>query len=105
MYLEEVRRRSSSRTSPDRKYQSRTSSGEPTKVFLGRYEIESLEEWSSLMRVLILVQLRNFLTLLAGIKKVALSSTNVTRLPMVQSTERRIGLLIQKVRQPEPQCR
>lgn len=105
MYLEEVQRRSSSRTSPDRKYQSRTSSGESIKTFLGRYEIESLEEWSSLMRVLIVIQLRNLLTLLAGIKKAALSGTNVTRLPMVQATERRIGVLIQKVRQPEPQCR
>ena len=100
MYLEEVQRRSSSRTSPDCKYRSRTSSGEPIKVFLGRYEIESLEEWSSIIRVIIVIQLQNLLTLLAGIKKAALSGTNVIRLPMVQATERRIGILIQKVRQP-----
>ena len=102
LYLEEVQRRSSSRISPDGKYQSRTSSGESKQFFLGRYAVESLEEWSSLIRVLIVLHLRNLLTLLAGIKKAAVSGTNVTQLPMVQATERRVGNLIQKLRQPEP---
>ena len=101
LYLKEVQRRSGSRTSSDSTCRSRTSSGESTKLFLGRYEIESLEEWSSLTRVLIVLQLRNLLTLLVRIKEAAVSGTNVTQLPMVKAAERRVGALIQKLRQPE----
>ena len=57
------------------------------------------------MRVLLVLQMQNLLALLAGVKKAAVSGANVTRLPMVQATERRIGALIQKLRQPEPYCR
>ncbi len=103
LYLKEVQRRSDFGASPHGKHFSRTSSDESNKVFLGRYEIESLEEWSSLIRVLVVLQLRSLWTLLGGMKKAAAAGRNVTQLPMVHATERRVGILIRKLSQPEAQ--
>lgn len=72
LYLKEVQRRSSFRTSSNGKHHSRTSSEETNKVFLGRYEIESPEEWSSLIRVLIVIQIRNLRILLGDTKRLQL---------------------------------
>ena len=98
-YLKEVQRRCSHGSRLDAKLGSRTSSEEPNNVFLGRYEVESPEEWSSLMRVLIVLQLQSVRDLLIGMKKVASAGTNKTQLPMVQATERRVGSLIHKLRE------
>ena len=103
LYSKEVLRRSNFRISSNGKHHSRTSSEEFSTVFLGRYEIDSSEEWSSLIRVVIVLQLRSLRSLLRGMKKAATAGTNATQLPMVQATERRVDGLIQELRQPEPQ--
>ena len=103
LYLKEVQRRTTSRTNSDCGHHSRTSSEESSTIFLGCYEIESREEWSSLIRVLIVLQLRNLRSLLGDMNKAATTRTNASHLPMVQATERRLGNLIQKLRDPGPQ--
>lgn len=102
LYLKELRCRSSLRSRPNGRHHSRTSSEESGTVFFGRYEIESTEEWSSLIRVLILLQLRSLRSLLGNLKMAAAAGTNATQLPMMQATERRVGNLLQKLRHPEP---
>lgn len=102
LYLKEVQRRTTSQTSSDRRHHSRTSSEESSTVFLGCYEIESREEWSSLIRVLIVLQLRNLRSLLGDMNKAATTRTNASHLPMVQASERRVSNLIQKLRDPGP---
>ena len=101
LYLKELQRRSNFRSSSNGNYSSRSSSQEASTFFLGRYEIESPEEWSSLIRVLIVMQLRNLRSLLGGMKKAASAGTHTTQLPMVQATERRVASLIQKLRHPD----
>lgn len=103
LYLKELQRRSSSSPSSNGSRHSGTSSEESSTVFFGCYEIESKEEWSSLIRVLIVLQLRSLRSLLGDISKAASAGTNATQLPMVQATGRRVDTLVQKLRCPEPQ--
>jgi hypothetical protein len=70
-------------------------------VFLGDYKIESPVEWDCLIRVLIALQLRSFGTFLTEMRRIAALGPNPTQVFKVQATERRIGNLIQKLRQPE----
>lgn len=72
------------------------------KVFLGKYEIDSAEEWSSLIRVLIGMQLRNLLTLL---QRIASSpgtgwGAGASRKAKMQATEERVATLVKRLRQP-----
>ena len=97
LYLKELRCRSSLRKISNGRHHSRTLSEESSTVFFGRYEIESTEEWSSLIRVLIILQLRSLRSLLGNLKIAATAGTNATQLPMMQATERRVGNLIQKL--------
>ena len=103
VYLEEVQRRYRFRSAPKNEYHSRTSLEHSQHLFLGHYEIDSLEEWSSLLRVLIVLQLRGLLNFLGEMKNIAVTGSNATQLPVLQATERRVGILIQKLRYPEPQ--
>lgn len=92
LYLKELQRRSSAN--------GRRHSEESGTVFLGCYEIESKEEWSSLIRVLIVLQLRSLRSLLGDMSNAARAGTNAAQLPMVQATERRVDDLIQRLRRP-----
>ena len=102
LYLKELRCRSSLRKFSNGRHHSRTLSEESITVFFGRYEIESKEEWSSLIRVLMIFQLRSLRSLLGNLKIAATAGTNTTQLPMMQATERRVGNLTQKLRHLEP---
>lgn len=82
----------------------RSPSADSNKVFLGKYEIESPEEWSSLIRVLIAMQLRNLRTLLQRMTTASSpgpgSGPGATRKAKVQATEERVATLIKQLWQP-----
>ena len=71
------------------------------KVFLGKYEIDSAEEWSSLIRVLIGIQLRQLRTLL---QRIAISpgtgwGPGASQRAKVQATGERVAKLVKQLRQ------
>lgn len=80
------------------------SSASCSKVFLGKYEIESPEEWSSLIRVLIGMQLRNLRTLLQRMTTASSPGPGpgpgATRRAKVQATEERVAQLVKQLWQP-----
>ena len=101
-YLKEIQRRSESLPSSSGEDRSRSSPGEPNKVYLGRYKIESIEEWSGLFKVIIIRQLRNLCNLLEDMKRAAAVENSPTQLPMVRITERKVRDMIYKLHQQEP---
>ena len=103
VYMQGLQRRSSIRVESNGIGRSQIRSEESEKVFLGHYEIDSPEEWSSLIRVIICLQLREFQTLLADMKDAAADGPKAAEMPVVRATERRIASLIYKLRQPVPQ--
>lgn len=102
VYMHGLKRHSSVRVESSGARHLQTSSEESRKIFFGHYEIDSPEEWSSLIRVIICLQLRNFQSLLANMKDAAADGSKVAEMPVVRATERRIGTLIYKLRQPVP---
>ncbi|KAL6719835.1 hypothetical protein ACLMJK_001756 [Lecanora helva] len=66
---------------------------------LGQYEVDSQQEWNTLMKVLIILQLQSIETLLRGTKEASFNGSN-SILPRVQwpcPTARRIMTLIQRL--------
>ena len=66
---------------------------------VGHYEVDSRHEWSTLMKVLIILQLQSVQTLLRGMKKASHLESNAI-LPRVEwpcPSERRIMALIQRL--------
>lgn len=102
-YLEQVDRRYSFRVSSNSMPQTGEPLDESNKIFLGHYKVESPEEWSSLIQVLLVLQLRELRLLLDGMKKAAAAGKNATQLPMADATERRVARLVQKLRPPQVQ--
>ena len=100
-YIEDVQSLSMSPQSPDATHNSLTSSKTNSRAHLGHYEVESTREWSTLMKVLIILQLQSVQTLLRGMKKASHMASNAM-LPRVEwpcPTERRVIGLIQRLGQ------
>ena len=98
MYLEDIQSqpRPSSTKSPS------TSSERSSKAHLGQYEVESPREWSTLMKVLIILQLQSVQKLLRSMKEASHMESNAM-LPQIQwpcPTERRVMRFIDKLGQP-----
>ena len=89
LYLDDVRL--------DRKHNPYTPSSLSRNISIGRYEISSPEEWTSLMRVLILLQLKTLGTLLAGMRTAIARAPSPAQLPLVQATEQRVQSLMQRL--------
>ena len=99
-YLEQVHRLYGFRVSSNGRPQPREPLDESSKIFLGHYKIECPEEWSTLIQVLLVLQLRGLQVLLEGMKKAAAAGISATQLPMADSNERRVAHLVQKLRLP-----
>lgn len=96
-YLDEVR----SHSKTPGTIRSPSSSESSNRANLGSYEVESSEEWSTLMKVLIILQLQSLQTLLRGMKKASHLESNAM-LPKVEwpcPTERRVVALVQRLGQ------
>ena len=100
LYLEQVQRHHSFGVSSNGMPQPRGPLDESNKIFLGHYEVDSPEEWSSLIQVLLVLQLRGLWGLLEGMKKAVAGGKSATQLPMVDTCERRVARLVQKLRLP-----
>ena len=99
-YLEEERRQSTQHRTLDTESDSLASLESNNRTYLGQYAVESPQEWNSLMKVLILLQLQNVQSLLRGMKKARSSGPNAVSLPRVQGpcpTEQRLMVLIQRL--------
>lgn len=101
-FLEAVRRPSENHETLGATMPSRPLSETSDKVYLGRYEVELPQEWHTLMKVLIVMQLQNVQSLLKGMFKAASLGSNAEHCPMVERpcpTERRVIRLIQRLSQ------
>lgn len=101
-YIEEVQRQLEFPKTSHATIPSPPSSETSNKVFLGQYEIESPQEWHTLMKVLIVMQLQNLQSLLRGMFKAASLGSNANHFPMIERpcpTERRVMVLIQRLGQ------
>ncbi len=101
-YLDEVRRPSENDKTLDATIPSPPSSETSDKVYLGHYKVESPQEWHTLMKVLIIMQLQNVQSLLKGMFKAASLGSNAKHFPMIERpcpTERRVTILIQRLSQ------
>ena len=100
LYLEQVQRHYSFGVSSNSMPQPQGPLDESNKIFLGHYKVDSPEEWSSLIQVLLVLQLRGLWGLLEGMKKAVAGGKSATQLPMVDTCERRVARLVQKLRLP-----
>ena len=95
LYLDQVREYSMSLGAAHSPAPSESSSGGR----LGHYAVESSQEWSTLMKVLIILQLQSVQTLLRGLKGASYLESNPT-LPRMEwpcPSERRVLALIKKL--------
>ena len=98
-YLEEIQTLQKSPENLDTTGHLSTPSRTNGHAHLGRYQVETPREWSTLMKVLIILQLQNVQTLLRGMKKASYLVSDPA-LPRVQwpcPTERRVVGLIQRL--------
>ena len=98
-YLEEIQNLPNSPQSLDTTSRTPQPSQINSRAHLGRYEVETSREWSTLIKVLIILQLQNVQTLLRGMKTASYLVTDPA-LPRVQwpcPTERRVVGLIQRL--------
>lgn len=101
-YLDAVQRPSDSHETGDATIPSPSLSETSNKVYLGQYEVDSPQEWHTLMKVLIVMQLQNVQSLLRGMFKAASLGSNAEHYPMIERpcpTERRVAGLIQRLSQ------
>ncbi|RHZ43462.1 uncharacterized protein CDV56_100614 [Aspergillus thermomutatus] len=66
----------------------------PNGMFVGNYEIDNPSEWSSVMSVLMRIQLRSLWSLMQEAKTVAYMASLSTQLAKLQDTEHRVSKLI-----------
>lgn len=98
-YLDEVRRPPKT---PGATIPSPPLSEASNKVYLGHYEVGSPQEWHTLMKVLIVMQLQNVQSLLRGMFRAASLGSNAKHFPMIERpcpTERRVTILIRRLGQ------
>jgi len=101
-YLDEVRRPCETHKILDATNPSPPSSETSNKVYLGQYEVESPQEWHTLIKVLIVMQLQNVQSLLRGMFKAASLGSTAKHFPMIERpcpTERRVTIFIQRLGQ------
>jgi hypothetical protein len=84
---------------------NRSRSGSTTKyrshIFFGDYEIDSCIEWDCMIRSLIVLQLRSLRDFLTRMKMVATSKLRGAQLKTIEAAEKRLGSVLQILRQCE----
>jgi hypothetical protein len=69
------------------------------QVFFGDYEVDDCFEWECLIRSLIMLQLRSLRYFLSRMKMVAFSTLTGTQLKTIEAAERRLGNVLEILRQ------
>ena len=74
-------------------------------LLLGDYTIDSEAEWAPIIKVIIVVHLRETLAMLDRLKRIARTSLRDTQLAMLQAIDHRVAKMAAKIRSSDPEAR